>query len=430
MNALILLCLVSSIFAKHEEYIGWKSYYVAPSSVEQLESLGLMIPGFDLDFLSWATTDREGLVLVKPEHQDQFINALESEGIQYWIHVDDVKAQLDLDDEDMETHSKNTPAKGVMAYDRYQRLEVIYAYLDRIAEQYPNLVKLETPAHSFEGRPIKYLKISSTNFEDESKSIVFIEAAIHAREWITPPVATYAIHKLVENVTNADMIEEFDWIILPVANPDGYAITHNGTRFWRKTRSTDHEDGERCPGVDGNRNFDFLWNTVGVSSDPCANTYPGRKAFSEVETRVIRDILHENLNRMVMYLSMHSYGSMVLYSWGHDGSLSNYAFAQQTTAVNMITAIQVKKLPEFPNYTAGNSKLVVGYATSGSSQDYAHYIGLPLAYTYELPGLGPGLLGFSLSARYISHVVDETWDGIVVGARRARQLYGPYPFLQ
>ncbi|CAK1542474.1 unnamed protein product [Leptosia nina] len=425
MKTLIIFCLVAAVSAKHEAYLGWKSYYVAPSTQDQLQSLGGMISGFDLDFLSRAALNREGLVLVKPEYQSGFVAALKNEGIQYWVHAEDVKAQLDLDDQDAEAVSRSTPPKGEMAYDRYQPLQVIYDYIDSVAKNYPNLVTLVTPANSYEGRPIKYLKISSTNFEDKSKSLIFIESTTHAREWITPPVATFTIHKLVENLTNPDMLERFDWIVLPVVNPDGYEFTHNSTRFWRKTRSMDHFDGQRCPGVDGNRNFDFKWNTVGVSSNPCGETFPGGAPFSEVEIRVVRDILHENLDRMVMYLSMHSYGSMVLYPWGHDGTLSNYAFAQQTTAVNMVKAITVRALPDFPKYTIGNSKLVIGYPTSGSSQDYAHYIGVPLSFTYELPGLGRGLLGFHLSARYIRQVVEETWEGIVVGARRAGQLYGP-----
>ena len=80
-------------------------------------------------------------------------------------------------------------------------------------------------ANSFEGRPIKYVKISSTNFEDESKPVIFIDGGIHAREWIAPPTVTWAIHKLVEDLTESDLLDRFDWILLPVVNPDGYKFT-------------------------------------------------------------------------------------------------------------------------------------------------------------------------------------------------------------
>ncbi|XP_045504995.1 carboxypeptidase B-like [Colias croceus] len=415
------------VSAKHESYSGWKSYYVTPSSMDQIEILGQLTDSLDLDFLIYATIGREGLVLVKPEYQMTFEDAMEDVGISFSVHAEDVKSQLDKDDELMISRRKlnRKSSQGEMPYDDYQTLDVIYDYIDTIAEKYPNLVTLVTPANSFEGRPIKYLKISSSNFQNDNKSIVFLEAMIHPREWLTAPVATYSIHKLVENLTDSELLDKFDWIILPVVNPDGYVYTFERERFWRKTRSTDqHPSSDQCPGVDINRNFDFAWNTVGVSNSPCGESYAGGRPASEVETRVIRDILHDNLPRMVLYLSIHSYGSMILYSWGHDGSLSNYALPLQAIGVSMAEKISERSLPDFPSYVVGNAKLVVGYQMSGSSHDYAHSIGVPLAYTWELPGLSRGLMGFHLDPKYIKQVVEETWDGIVVGAKAARELFG------
>lgn len=88
-------------------------------------------------------------------------------------------------------------------------------------------MKLVNAGRTFEGRNLKYLKISTTNFEDASKPVIVIDAAIHAREWATIPVATWAIHKLVEDVTEPDLLNNFDWIIFPVANPDGYTFSLN-----------------------------------------------------------------------------------------------------------------------------------------------------------------------------------------------------------
>lgn len=175
--------------------------------------------------------------------------------------------------------------------------------------------------------------------------------------------------------------------------------------------------------MDGNRNFDFVWNTVGSSINPCTNIYAGPSAFSEIETRVVRDILHEHLARTALYLTIHSFGSMILYPWGHDGSLSQNALGLHTVGVAMVDAIQRKALPNFPNYVVGNSALVIGYHIAGSSEDYAHYIGVPLSYTYELPGFSSTGNGFHLAPEYIDQVVRETWEGIVVGARRAGDLF-------
>lgn len=94
-----------------------------------------------------------------------------------------------------------------------------------MAARYPDLVQLVEPARSFEGRPIKYLKISTTNFTDSSKPVIFIDGGIHSREWISPPTVTWVVRKLLENVTEPDLLERFDWIVLPMVNPDGYKHT-------------------------------------------------------------------------------------------------------------------------------------------------------------------------------------------------------------
>lgn len=120
---------------------------------------------------------------------------------------------------------------------------------------------------------------------------------------------------------------------------------------------------------------------------------------------------------------MHSYGSMILYPWGHDGSLSHNALALHIVGIAMADAIHEEALPHFPRYEVGNSVLVIQYAASGASEDYAHYVGVPLSYTYELPGLAGGLEGFHLDPRYIEQVSRETWAGIAVGAKRAGELF-------
>lgn len=60
-------------------------------------------------------------------------------------------------------------------------------------------------------------------------------AMLHAREWVTAPVALYSIHRLVENLKDedSDLLEGTDWIILPMANPDGYEYSQSDvSRFY------------------------------------------------------------------------------------------------------------------------------------------------------------------------------------------------------
>ena len=76
------------------------------------------------------------------------------------------------------------------------------------------------------------------------KPAIFIEGGIHAREWISPATVTFIIRELVTNpkyikikisvticvkikyFSYRDLITKFDWIIMPLVNPDGYAYSH------------------------------------------------------------------------------------------------------------------------------------------------------------------------------------------------------------
>lgn len=63
---------------------------------------------------------------------------------------------------------------------------------------------------------------------NNENNAVFIEAGIHAREWISPATVTFMLNELL---TSTDpnvraVAESHDWYVVPVTNPDGYEYTH------------------------------------------------------------------------------------------------------------------------------------------------------------------------------------------------------------
>lgn len=100
----------------------------------------------------------------------------------------------------------------------------IVDYVDHLADKYKEIVKVERIGKSVEGRDIVLVKISSQT--DSLKPAVLIDAALSPREWIGPTQAVYIIQELVENLNNREMIENVNWYIIPVVNPDGYEYTH------------------------------------------------------------------------------------------------------------------------------------------------------------------------------------------------------------
>lgn len=75
---------------------------------------------------------------------------------------------------------------------------------------------------------MRVLKISN----GPGKKAIFTDAAIHAREWITPPVILKIAFELLENYdANKALVDMVDWYLLPVANPDGYVYSWDTVLF-------------------------------------------------------------------------------------------------------------------------------------------------------------------------------------------------------
>ncbi|GBP70044.1 Carboxypeptidase B [Eumeta japonica] len=417
MKTLAVCCfllLASLSEGRHEKYEGHQLFRVRGPAAE------IAALEYELDLLSAkpATRSQSGVldavVRLSPSEREQWLPYFEGHGLSHSLIAENL-AEL-LRTEEARIQSSRIAAKRSgksISWDTYYRHEEINDYLDSLGAEYPQLVTVINAGLSYEGRQIKYVRISTTRFEDLRKPVIVIDAAVHAREWVTPPVALYIIHQLVVELAAADLTEQVDWIIIPVANPDGYEYSIDEDRLWRKTRSRSHANADRCPGVDGNRNFDHHWGTVAGNANPCTIVYEGPSAFSEPEIRVIRDAVLQNLNRASLYLSLHSYGNMFLYAWGNNGTLPSNGLILHLAGVTMATAIDALALPKADPYIVGNAANVL-YFTTGTSRDWTRAVGVPLTYTVELPGYE---YLFEVPPEYIEQIVTETWAGIEAGAR-------------
>jgi carboxypeptidase T len=103
--------------------------------------------------------------------------------------------------------------------------------------------------------------------------------------------------------------------VAPMVNPDGHEYSRTEDRWWRKNRRP-NPDGSF--GVDPNRNYGYLWGTLDVSTSshvPSDETYVGPHAFSEPETRAMRDLIAGERFRGV--ITYHSFSQLILYPWGY-----------------------------------------------------------------------------------------------------------------
>ncbi|XP_052751959.1 carboxypeptidase B-like isoform X3 [Galleria mellonella] len=414
----IALCLGVVSAGKHDIYSGYTTHKVSLRDRSDQDILHDLELKLDLDVWQHGFPgDVDSIVMVSPQNKDEFLNQLDKNEIPHSVDIEDIPKEFEEFDAKMDLWRRSRQRK---VFENYPRHGEVNDYLESIAEAYPDLVTLVDAGLSFENRTIKYVKISTTNFTDSSKPIYFLDATIHAREWVTTPVALFSIYRLVENLRDEDrdLREGIDWIVLPVVNPDGFEYTHTNTRLWRRTRSYYPQVNTTCYGVDANRNFDVSFNTLGVSSNPCSDTYPSHAAFSEPETRIVRDIMLEYVDRIQIYLNIHSHGYYILYGYGNLTLPANSAQLYHVGAT-MGAKIDSLKLPEAGFYRVGNSGMVL-YSTSGSAQDYGQAVGIPFSYTLELPGYGRG---FQVPPEYIDQINFETWEGIAVSARLSRLYY-------
>ncbi|KAL0879726.1 hypothetical protein ABMA27_003439 [Loxostege sticticalis] len=416
------------VCARHEVYDGHTLYEVVVKNAKQAVFVNGLENEMLVDVFSYANTGRAGEILVPKEQKMEFEAKLMSMDVEYSILSKNIKEQLDWEDmilaeaasKPVNRSSSRNLRLAPLPLDKTHRFEEVNNYLVRVSNAYPNRATVESAGRSFEGRDMKYLKISTTNFKDRRKPVIFLLSLLHAREWVALSATLYAIEKLVIDVSDHDLVNDFDWIIMPIANPDGFEFSHTTERFWRKNRRN-HGGKIKpwCMGVDLNRNFDVDFKS---SKDPCGQTFPGPHPFSEPESVNIRRVLNAYSNRIHMFIDIHSFGSMILFGRG-TGKLAPNATTLKFVGVNMAQAIDRVKWPSKPKYTVGNIADVLGTRAFGILNDYAQIgAGIPLSFVYELPGYqGRGdKTGFLIEPSFTRQAGVETWEGIKTGARTIR----------
>ncbi|XP_053686633.1 carboxypeptidase B-like [Sabethes cyaneus] len=288
-------------------------------------------------------------------------------------------------------------------FDHYPSHEEVNQYLSKLVRNYANKIEIFSTALSFEGREIMTVRISpDVKRKKFNRLYILIDAGIHAREWITVIVALYVVYQLVErDAINVRLLRNFDWIILPVLNPDGYEYSLEHNKMWRKTRRPLGRD--RCVGVDCNRNFNVSWG-IGTAQF-CSLLYRGERPFSELETRNVRNIFQKLRPNCRFYLSLHSHAKAILYpraysrtlpqNWKHQHDVA------QAGADAIVSACGVQ-------YRCSSASAFLNNVVGGSSIDYAHDIEkVPFALVMEIASKG-----FHPPAASIARICEESWIGI------------------
>ncbi|KAI9553940.1 hypothetical protein GHT06_019211 [Daphnia sinensis] len=384
-------------------YSGFQLWSATPRNKTEREFLLKIRQDYELEVWRESRSDNSPVdLLISPDFQTELKLRLADAQIPYEVKIADMQTEINNENPnitDSGTEFENRFSHK-MDWNSYHRVDDIYGYLNYLADTYPRLVQLVSIGSSYEGRPLYVVRISSSS--SGTKPAIWIDGGIHAREWISPAVATYIIQQLVEVADNERLLRNVDWYIMPVMNPDGYEYTHVNNRLWRKTRSM---TGSRCRGADPNRNFGYEWGGKGTSRDKCSEIYHGANAFSEPETRAVSNFISGKANQIKVYLTLHSYGQYLLIPWGYA-----VKFPADYDEMLDLAKAAASKFRRY-KYTVGNSADLL-YPAAGGSDDWAKSIGIKYSYTVELADTGRH--GFILPASFIQPVCEDFFPALEV----------------
>jgi len=239
---------------------------------------------------------------------------------------------------------------------------------------------------------------------------VWIQCNIHAREWITSASCMFVVNEILNayqvDPAVTDLLQQLEFVIIPIVNPDGFSYSWTNDRLWRKNR----RNNGNSYGVDLNRNFEYQWGGAGSSGTPSSDTYRGPSAASEPETQALTNFF-DSLTNVVGAIDVHSYSQLVLYPYAHIPTASPDAANFRTLSaeiVSLIRAVHGKVYTPGPWYTAL-------YPSSGIASD-TYYSRGAFGITVELRPT-TSVPGFILPPEEIVPTGEELYPAFLYFAR-------------
>lgn len=218
--------------------VSYKVWQVRPTSETQQQLLlQQWQPNDDVDF--WDSLNAVGdtvRIMVAPLAQPSFLQFLRQHSIEHELIIRNVEQSVQLERHVDQTYRQqdqqadDSASRIVSDFNHFWQLDEIDQYISALERLHPDIVSTEIFGYSTEGRPLRVVNVSlrGRGIVNGSLPIVFIDAGIHAREWVSHHAALYILKQLVENNgQNLHILEKIDLVVFPIVNPDGYAYTRD-----------------------------------------------------------------------------------------------------------------------------------------------------------------------------------------------------------
>lgn len=329
--------------------------------------------------------------------------------------------------------------RSIPGYSCYETVEETFAAGDALVAARPDLASWIDAGDSWlktqgtGGYDIRVLKLTNAavagidNGVAGRKPRLFINSAIHAREYTTAPLVLEFARQLVGgHGLDADatwILDHHEVHLMLHANPDGRKRAETGLS-WRKNVNNSFCANTNTRGVDLNRNFAFSWNTTngtGSSGSACSLTYRGPSAGSEPEVRAVENYVRglwpdrrgpaktdaAPADTSGIHLDIHSFSELVLWPWGDTSTPAPNGTALQTLG---------RKFAFWNGYQPTQS---IGlYPTDGTSDGPSYGELGVAAFTFEL-----GTSFFQSCGTYESTIKPRNLPALFYAAKVVRTPY-------
>lgn len=391
---------------KRRTYNGDQVLQVTPRTGKDVKFLGDLLLynkyNFELDFWTYPSEPGKSVDIHVPHNRmRQFKHALKRKSISFRIKIRNLQRVI---------NKAGMRPRAVPFNGKFHSYSQIVHEMKRLAGLNESLARVFSLGKTFENRTMYGIRISS-NISTSKKSVMFINCGLHAREWITISSCVYVARELLLKYSTDSsvkfLVDKLEWIIVPVVNVDGYIYTHTTDRLWRKNR---RPNSTECVGTDLNRNFNFKWATVGADyGQPCSDIYPGKRPFSEPETRNLATYMYSIRRRIKAYVDFHAYGQLWMSPWGFTRKFPP-TYAKHWAAMRRI--VQAILNINGTRYLYGPAAIAI-YETSGDATDWVYgVLGVTHSYGVELQPSFFSNNGFVLPPSYIDPVGKEVFVGL------------------